>query len=121
MQEEGRPCGRPSSRTRCCSGLRSELADPRRPVAERRSGTRAVARATAGAEQVVTGAAREERAAPIDVVAGTADVLAGEPDGVADDSGRPVVTPARARRVPADLRPVAREAVATCGSRAAPP
>src|SRR5690348_17260056 len=48
--------------------LRGELADPRSPVRERCAVTGAVVRATARAEQVVTGPA-EERAAPRGVIA----------------------------------------------------
>src|SRR5258708_68972 len=58
-----------------------------------------MAGATAGTQQVVAGAAREERAAPGDVVAGVGDVLAGDPDRVAVDRGRAIVTPAGARRI----------------------
>src|SRR5207302_1020411 len=79
--------------------LGSQLADPRRPVGKRGARARAVARATARAEQVVASAAREERAAPVDVVASVSDVLARDPDGLAVDRSRPVVAPARADRV----------------------
>src|SRR5205085_9776770 len=78
--------------------LRRDLADPRRPVGERTAPARAVARATARAEQVVAGA-EEERAAPVGVVAAVSDVLARDPDGVAVHRGRAVVAPARALRV----------------------
>src|SRR5947208_740217 len=54
--------------------LRRELADPRRPVGQRGAHARTVACATACAEQVVAGAAREERAAPVGVVAAARDV-----------------------------------------------
>src|SRR5690349_12136501 len=109
MKKRGPACGRPSRLTFGASALRSELADEGGPVAERCPCAGAMVGAAAGAEQVVAGAAREERAAPVGVVAGTgAGHLAGEPDRVAVDRGRPVVTPAGAWRI-ADLRLVARE------------
>src|SRR5262245_14115944 len=76
------------------SPLGRQFANPRRPVRERGPRARAVARATARAEQVVAGAAGEERAAPIGEVAGAGDVLAGDPDRVAIDRRRTVVAPA---------------------------
>src|SRR5215471_2980209 len=54
--------------------LGRQLADPCRPVRERGPHAWAVACAGAGAEQVVTGAAGEERAAPVGVVAAVGDV-----------------------------------------------
>src|SRR6266511_1325756 len=91
--------------------LRGQLADPRRPVAEcgPRPGT--VTCPGTGAQQVVAGSAREERAAPGRVVAGVGDVLAGDPDRVAVHGCGAVVAPAGPRRVAADLLLVAREAV----------
>src|SRR5690242_6744235 len=91
--------------------LGRQFADPRRPVRERGPHARAVARATAGAEQVVAGAAREERAAPVGVVAGVGDVLAGDPDRIAIDRRRAVVAPAGADRVREDLLLVAGEPI----------
>src|SRR5712691_13292260 len=79
--------------------LGRQLANPGRPVRDRGPRAWAVARATARAEQVVAGAAGEERAAPVGVVAGAGDVLAGDPDRVAVHGRCPVVTPAGARRV----------------------
>src|SRR5919198_3178696 len=115
MHEEGRPCGRPS-RHSMEDALRGELADERRPVAERRPRPWAAARAGTRAEQVVTAAAHEERAAPRRVVARVADVLTRQPDRVAVHCGGAVVAPPRARRVAADLLPVAREAVVHRGT-----
>src|SRR6266498_4960871 len=83
--------------------LRSQLADPRRPVAERGPGAGPVARTGARAQQVVAGSAREERASPGRVVAGVGDVLAGDPDRVAVHGCGAVVAPAGPRRVAADL------------------
>src|SRR5258707_8101048 len=77
-----------------------------------------MAGAAACTEQVVA-CSTEEGASPVGVVAGLGDVLAGDPDRVAIDCGRPVVTPAGARRV-ANLRLVAREAIVlrgTCSAR----
>ena len=59
-------------------------------------------RAGAGPQQVIAGAAHEERAAPGGVVAAVRDVLAGDPDRVPIDGCGAVVAPARPRRV-ADL------------------
>src|SRR3954465_13163062 len=57
--------------------------------------------AAARAQQVVAGAAREERAAPVAVAAGPgAGDLAGEPDRVPVDRGRAVVAPAASRWSP---------------------
>jgi len=56
--------------------LRRQLADPRRPVRERRAYAGPMAGAPARPEQVVAGAAREERAAPVGVVTRVVDVLA---------------------------------------------
>src|SRR5215475_9039376 len=95
--------------------LRYELADSRRPVAERRPPARPVRRTTACAQQIVTGAADEEWTAPLGVIARLRDVFARDPDRLAVDSCGPVIAPARPRRV-ADLRLVAREAVSTRGS-----
>src|SRR6185437_15470779 len=95
-----------------------QLANPRRPVRERGPPARAVARATARAEQVVAGAACEERAAPVDVVAGVGDVLAGDPDRVAIDRRRAVVAPACADAVREHLLLVAGEPV-VCGNAGA--
>src|SRR5215472_15283834 len=91
--------------------LGRQLADPRRPVRERGPRAGAVARAGARAEQVVAGATREERAAPVGVVAGVGDVLAGDPDRIAIDRRRAVVAPARADRVREVLLLVAREPI----------
>src|SRR5438093_1284052 len=94
-----------------CSGLRSELADPRRPVGEGRSGARPMRCAAAGTEQIVTGTAHEERSAPDGVVARVGDVLAGDPDRVAVHGRGAVVAPARAKGVGETLLFVAGEAV----------
>src|SRR5205823_7916346 len=77
-----------------------------------------VARATAGAEQVVSGSAREERPAPVGVVATLSDVLAGYPDRVAIHDCGAVVAPASTRRI-SDLRLVAGESVGLRGTGAA--
>src|SRR5262245_66243839 len=80
--------------------LRGQLPDPRRPVGEGSAGARPVACASARPQQVVAGAAHEERAAPRRVVAVCGgDVLAGDPDRVTVDGGRAVVAPARPDRV----------------------
>src|SRR4051812_21107420 len=120
MQKEGRPCG-PALLVFRLSGyaLGRELADERRPVSNRCPGAGAASRAGTRAEQVVAGAAREERAAPGRVVARVPDVLAGNPDGVAVRRGSAVVAPARSRRIAAHLLLVAREAVVDCGTLAA--
>src|SRR5215469_17486294 len=97
-----------------CQSLRrlgGQLANPRGPVRERGPHTGTVARASARAEQVVAGAAREERAAPVGVVAGAGDVLAGDPDRVAIDRSCAVVAPARADRVREILLLVAGEPI----------
>src|SRR2546423_6526943 len=107
MHEEGRPCGRPSRFNESCPGLRSQLADPRRPVRERASPTGAMSGAATRPEQVVTGAAEEERAAPVGVVARVSDVLARDPDGIAVYCRGSVVTPARADGVGEPLLSVA--------------
>src|SRR5438552_15452943 len=103
MHEKGRPCGRPSRVFPYALLLRGELADPRRPVGERGAGpwgSRRVGGSTcAGSQQVVTGAAREERAAPGRVVAGVGDVLAGDPDRVPVRGCCAIVAPPLARRV----------------------
>src|SRR5215468_1560892 len=65
----------------------------------KRPDSRATLTEGARAEQVVTGAVREERAAPGGVVAGVGYVLAGNPDRGAIDRRCAVVTPARADRV----------------------
>src|SRR6266498_1081574 len=102
--------------------LRSQLADPRRPVAERGPGAGPVARTGARAQQVVAGSAREERASPGRVVAGVGDVLARDPDRVAVHRSCTVVPPAWADRdarvcgLVAPLSLVAREAVFGCSS-----
>src|SRR5690348_2333643 len=95
--------------------LGRQLADTCRPVRERGPYAWAVAGAAAGAEQVVAGAAREERAAPVGVVAGVGDVLAGDPDRVAIDRRGAVVAPARTDGVREVLLLVAREPI-VCGS-----
>src|SRR4051794_35228748 len=96
MREKGRPCGRPFVFLERLPLLRLQLADPRRPV--RQAGTRAgpAACATARAQQIVAGAAHEERAAPRRVIARVGDVLAGDPDRVAVHRSSAVVAPARA-------------------------
>src|SRR5947207_12356742 len=115
MQKRGPACGRPSpgSSTR---SLRSQLADPRRPVGERRSATGPVARAATRTEQVVAGPAHEERATPSGVVARVTDVLAGDPDGVAVHRSSAVVTPARPDRIGEPLLFVAGEPVVGSGA-----
>src|SRR5712691_8690228 len=95
--------------------LGRQLANPGRPVRDRGPRAWAVARATARAEQVVAGAAGEERAAPVGVVAGAGDVLAGDPDRVSVARRRPVVGPACADAVREHLLLVAGEPV-VCGS-----
>src|SRR6266487_2344803 len=62
--------------TTSCEPLRRQLADPRRPVRERRAFARPMACATARPEQIVSGSAHEERAAPVGVGARVVDVLA---------------------------------------------
>src|SRR5262249_24574487 len=106
----GRPL-RPAPLAESVRALGGQLADPGRPVRGRGPRARAVARASARAEQVVAGAAGEERAAPVGVVAGVGDVLAGDPDRVAIDRRRAVVAPARADRVREPLLLVAGESI----------
>src|SRR5204863_9281590 len=98
--------------------LRRQLADPRRPVGAGAARAGPVAGTTARAEDVVAGAAREERAAPVGVVAGAADVLAGDPDRVAVHGGSAVVAPPRADRVREPRLLVAGEPVVRGCSRA---
>src|SRR2546426_7892004 len=93
MRKEGRPCGRPSVLLRRLPVLRRQLADPCRPVGQRRPDAGPVACATARAQQVVTDAAKE-RATPGRVIARVSDVLAGDPDRVAVHSSGAVVAPA---------------------------
>ena len=64
-----------------------QLADPRRPVGERRAYAGPMAGAPARTEQVVSGSAHEKRAAPVGVVAAVVNVLAGDPDRVAAHGG----------------------------------
>src|SRR5213592_3154036 len=117
MQERGPACGRPSRRAPGWSALRREVADEGGPVAQRRTVPWAVVGAAARAEQVVARAAREERAAPVEVVARMrGSDLTGDPDRVAVHRCGAVVAPPRARRVAADLCLVAREAVVRVGA-----
>ncbi len=88
-----------------------QVADPRRPVGERRAYAGPMAGAPARTEQVVSGSTRKERAAPIDVVTAIVDVLAGDPDGIAVHGGCAEVTPARAERVWVVLLLVTRKAI----------
>src|SRR5690242_12575737 len=99
--------------------LRSELADPRRPVRKRGSWARPMARPAARPEEVVARAADEERSAPVGEVARVSDVLARDPHRVAVDCCGTVVTPARTDRIRELLALVAREPVVRRGSRAA--
>src|SRR5919204_3565858 len=115
MHEKGRPCGRPFSIQRSAPGLRSELADERRPVGEGTPRARPVIRSAACAEEVVATSTGKERAAPLRVVARVADVLARDPDGIPVDCGGTVVAPTRANGVREPLLPVTGEAV--IGSR----
>src|SRR5947209_17804128 len=79
--------------------LRGEHADPRRPVGECGARAGPMIGAAARTQDVVTAAAREERAAPVGVVAGVGDVLAGDPDRVPVPRGCAVVAPPRPRWV----------------------
>src|SRR4051794_13728749 len=120
IRRAGHPLAKRGPRARqAMPGLRDERADEGRPVAEGGALARAVVRPTAGAEQVIAGAAGEERPAPGRVVAGLGNVFAGDPDRVAVDGRRAVVAPAGARRGAADLLRVAGEAVGRRGPRAA--
>ena len=87
-----------------------QLADPRRPVAERSAQAGPMGWAGARTQQVVTGVASKERATPIGVAAGVGDVLAGDPDRVPVHGSRAVISPTRPRRV-AHLRFIAGKAV----------
>src|SRR5258708_4834492 len=119
MQKEGRPCGRPSRLSVMPAVLGRQLADPRRPVAERGPRARPMTGAGARAEQIVARAARDERSGPGGVVTGVGDVVAGEPDRVPGHGRCTIVTPPRPRRIASDLLFVAREAVVNCGTFAA--
>src|SRR4029450_11186548 len=119
MHEECRPCGRPSRHFTSVPYLRREPAHERGPVAQRCPGSRATTRTTARAEQVVAGAAHEERAAPVDVVARPrAGDPTPDPDRAAVHCCGAVVAPAGARRV-ADLGLVAGEAIVRARASAA--
>src|SRR5690349_21243624 len=96
--------------------LRPQLADARRPVGDRGTDAVTVGRPATRTEQVVTGAADEERPAPVGVAAGAADVLAGDPDRVTVDGSGAVVAPPGPNRVGEVLGLVARETVVRSGS-----
>src|SRR5207237_4640104 len=98
--------------------LGRQLADPRRPVAQRCTPAWPMARASTGTEQVIAAAAGKERTAPSGIGAGVRDVLTGDPDRVAVHGRRAVVAPASPRRI-ANLSLVACEPVFLCGSLAA--
>src|SRR5690242_10256620 len=91
--------------------LGRHLADSRRPVAQRPTGSDATGGAGAGAEQVVARTPREERAAPGGVATRVRHVLARDPHRVAVDGRRAVVAPPGTRRVAAHLGLVAGEPV----------
>src|SRR5919197_1318562 len=95
MQEKGRPCGPHFGPSVLPGSLRSQLADPRRPVGGRRARAGPVARTSARAQDVVTSAAGEERATPVGVVARVGDVLTGDPHRIAVHGGGTVVAPTR--------------------------
>src|SRR5207247_11220020 len=122
----------PKEYARLGEPLRRQLADPSGPVGERGPRTRRVRRAgryravrredhrpaCAGTEQVVSGAAKEERTAEVGVAARMGNVFAGDPDGIPVNCRSAVVTPARADRVRKALLLVAGEAVVVGSSSA---